>query len=117
MSETINSGEYGAAVMAVLKGAFDAVWRNEAIFKLHQAGISNNLLSVFASFLQNRYSQNLVNSHCSNWFETLKRVPQVSILISLLIFIVYTADLTLTLTLKTLTLPENFTWNHNMQMM
>ena len=66
--------------MADLEGAFDTVWREGAIYKLHKAGINNNLLSVFSSFLSDRYSRNLVNSHTSDWVQTTLGVPQGSIL-------------------------------------
>ena len=94
MSDAISSGKYGIAVMADLEGAFDTVWREGAIYKLHKAGINNNLLLVFSSFLSDRYSRNLMNSHISDWFQTTLGVPQGSIL-SPLIFLVYTADLTM----------------------
>ena len=93
MHTCITEGKFGIAVMADLQGAFDAVWRDGAIYKLHQAGIKGNLLSLFGSFLEDRYSRNMVNSHTSEWFETKIGVPQGSIL-SPLIFIIYTADLT-----------------------
>ena len=74
--------------MADLEGAFDIVWRKGAIYKLNKAGIINNLLSVFSSFLiSDRYSTNLMNSHTSDWFQTTLGVPQGSIL-SPLIFLV-----------------------------
>ena len=63
ISDAISFGKYGIAVMADLEGAFDTVWREEAIYKLHKAGINNNLLSVFSSFLSDRFSRNLVNSY------------------------------------------------------
>ena len=65
MSEAIRSGKYGVLVMADLEGAFDAVWRNGTIYKLHKIGLRNNLLSVFSSFLNDRNSKTLVNSHIS----------------------------------------------------
>ena len=45
------------AVMADLEGAFDTVWREGAIYKLQKAEINNNLLSVFSSFLSDKYSR------------------------------------------------------------
>ena len=48
--------------MADLEGALDAVWRNGAIYKLHKAGLRNNLMPVFSSFLNDRHCKNLVNS-------------------------------------------------------
>ena len=38
-------------IMADLEGVFDTVWREGAFYKLHKAGINNNLLSVYSSFL------------------------------------------------------------------
>ena len=93
MSDAISSGKYGI-VMADLERAFHTVWREGAIYKLHKAGINNNLLSVFSSFLSDRCFRNLVNSHTSDWFQTTLGVPQGSIL-SPLIFLGYTADLTM----------------------
>ena len=43
MHTCITEGKFGIAVMADLQGAFDAVWRDGAIYKLHQAGIKGNL--------------------------------------------------------------------------
>ena len=94
MMEAISNGKYGIVVMADLQGAFDAVWRNGALYKLHNAGIRNNLLSVFSSFLNDRFSRNLVNSHTSEWFLTQRGVPQGSIL-SAVLFLIFTADLTM----------------------
>ena len=87
MSDAILSGKYGIAVMADLKGAFDTLWREANIYKLHKAGINNDLLPVFSSFLGDRYSKNLVNSPTSDRFQTTLGVPQGSIL-SPLIFLV-----------------------------
>ena len=80
------------AGFADLQGAFDAVWRKGALNKLHKAGITNNLLSVFSSFLTDRFSRNLVNSHTSDWACTTTSVPQGSLL-SPLKFLVFTADI------------------------
>ena len=95
MSEAIAGGKYGILFMADLEGAFDALWRNRAIYKLCKAGLRKNLLSSFSSFLNNRHSRNLVNSYISDWFLVTERgVPQDSVL-SPFIFLVYTADLTM----------------------
>ena len=75
MSEATASGKYGVLVMADLEGAFDVVWRNGAIYKLCIAGLRNNLLSVFSSFLNDRHSRNLVNFYTSDWFLTERGVP------------------------------------------
>ena len=80
--------------MADLEGAFDSVWREGALYKLHMAGINNTLLAVLSSFLTDRVCRNLVNSRQGPWLETQLGVPQGSLLSSL-IFLVYTSDLTL----------------------
>ena len=87
MLDAISPGKYGIVLMADLEGAFDTVWREGVIYKLHKAGINNNLLSVFSGFLSDRYSRNLVNSHTSDWLQTTFGVPQGYIL-SPLIFLV-----------------------------
>ena len=94
MCEGIASSKFGIAVFADLQGAFDAVWRKGALYKLHKAGITNNLLSVFSSFLTDRLYRNLVNSYTSDWACTTTGVPQGSLL-SPFIFLVFTADMTL----------------------
>ena len=94
MTNAISSGEYGIAVTADLEGVFDTVWREGAIYRLQKSDINNNLLSVFSSFLSDRYSRNLLNSHTSDWFQTTLGVPQGSILSSLM-FLLFTADLTM----------------------
>ena len=68
MSEAVSSSKYGLVVIADLQGAFDTVWRDGIIYKLYQAGIRNNMPSVFDSFLCDRLSRNLVNTYYSNWF-------------------------------------------------
>ena len=79
ISDAILSGKDGIAVIADLEGAFDTIWREGAICKLQKGGINKNLLSVFSSFLNDRYSRNLVNSHSIDWFQKTLGVPQGSI--------------------------------------
>ena len=94
MCEGFASGKYGIAVFADLQGAFDAVWKKGALYKLHKAGITNNFLSVFSSFLTDRLYRNLFNSYTSDWACTTTGVPHRSLL-SPFIFLVFTADMTL----------------------
>ena len=79
--------------MADLEGAFDYIWMLRALYKLHKAGISENLLLIFTSFMRNRQQRNLVNTPVYEWSTSETGVPQGSIL-SPLIFLVYTADIT-----------------------
>ena len=90
MSEAMSSSKYGIVVAnAGLRGAFDAVGRDTAICKLYEAGIRNNMLSLFDSLCFS-----LVNTYSSNWVQTHTGVPQGSLL-SPFTFLVYTSDLTM----------------------
>ena len=55
MCEGTANGKYGIAVFADLQCAFDAVWREGALYKLHKAGITKNHLSDFSRFLSDRF--------------------------------------------------------------
>ena len=79
--------------MVDLEGTFDSIWRLGALHKLHKAGISENLLLIFASFMGNRQQRDLLNTHVDEWSKSEAGVPQESI-VSPLIFLVYTADMT-----------------------
>ena len=63
MCKGVANGKYGIAVFGDLDGAFDAVRRKCTLYKLHKAGITNNLLSVFSSFPTDRFYSNLANSY------------------------------------------------------
>ena len=93
MCSAIRDNKYGIAVFADLQGAFDSVWRKGALYKLHQAGINSNLLTVFSSFLTDRSFRNLINSYTGEWSFSYTGVPQRSLL-SPLIFVIFTADMT-----------------------
>ena len=90
----VATGKYGIAVFADLQDAFDAVWRKGGLYKLHKAGNTYNILSVFSSFLTDRIYRNLVNSYTSDWACTITGAPQGSLL-SPFIFLVFTAGMTL----------------------
>ena len=94
MCEGVANGRYGIAVFGDLQGASDAVLRKGALYKLHKAGITNNLVSVFSSFLTDIFYRNLVNFQNSDWACTTTGVPQ-GFLLSPFIFLVFTADMTL----------------------
>ena len=93
MNKAMAKNKYGIAIMVDLEGAFDSVWRLGALYKLYKAGISKNLLLIFASFMSNHQQRNLVNTHVDEWSKSETGVPQGSML-SPLIFLVYTADMT-----------------------
>ena len=91
MDEAIANGKYGIVIMADLEGAFDSVWREGALYKLHMAGINNSLLAVFSSFLTDSVCRNFANSYQGQWLETQLGVTQGSLL-RRLIFLAYTSN-------------------------
>ncbi len=84
--------ECTVAAMVDLHAAFDTIWRKGLIYKLHEMGIRGRLLLYVDSFLTNRKSKLLVNSH-ESWAETNIGVPQGSI-ISPILFVCYIAEMT-----------------------
>ena len=66
----VASGRYSIAVFADLQGTFDAVCRKGALYKLHKADITNNLLSEFSNFLTDKFYRTLVKSYTSDWSYT-----------------------------------------------
>ena len=73
--------------------AFDRVWHEGLIFKLHRYGISGELLLLIKSFLGNRKQRTVLNGKTSKWGDVKTGVPQGSILGPLL-FLVYINDVT-----------------------
>ena len=47
--------------------AFISVWYEGLIYKLKTIGVSNNLLTLFQSFLDDRYQRVLLNGQNSHW--------------------------------------------------
>ena len=84
--------ENTVAAMIDLAGAFDAVWRNGVLYKLHKLGITGRLFLSIVDFFKNRHSRNLINKHISKWIITDVGVPQGSIL-AVLLFIIFVMDL------------------------
>ena len=78
--------------MVDLEGAFDSVWREAVIVKMFEMGIEGRLLAYVASFLQNRQSRSLVNTHVTDWSSTTIGVPQGSVIAPIL-FIIFIKDI------------------------
>ena len=53
MNKAVTKNKCDIAIMADLEGTFDSVWRLGALYKLHKAGISENLLLIFIGFMKN----------------------------------------------------------------
>ena len=56
--------------------AFDKVWHEGLLFKLEHIEISQNLLSLLKSALNNRFQRVVLNGRCSNWSSVLAGVSQ-----------------------------------------
>ena len=76
--------------------SFDGVWHDGLIYKLKHCGVSEPLLSLIQSFLQDRTKRTVLNGQCSILGDILAGGPQGSIL-EPLFFLVYINDLTLVL--------------------
>ena len=75
INKAVTKNKYGIAIMADLEGALDSVWRLGALYKLHKAGISENLLLIYAKFMRNHQQRNLVNAHVDEWSTSETGVP------------------------------------------
>ena len=60
--------------------AFHSVCHEGLIYKLKKISVSNNLLTLFQSFLDNRYQRVLLNGQNSHWELIKAGMPQGSIL-------------------------------------
>ena len=58
---------------------FDKVWHEGLIFKLKSVGISDALLDLIGSFLENRFQRVVLNGQTSEWLPVIAGVPQGSI--------------------------------------
>ena len=73
---------------------FDKIWHEELIFKLKSVGISDTLLDLIGSFLENRFQRVFSNAQISERLAIKAGVPQESIL-GLLFFLIYVNDLSI----------------------
>ena len=65
-TEAFKKRQIVVATFVDFEGAFDAVWHNGAILRLHEAGICDKMLLFLSSFLEERQSRSIVNGHTSD---------------------------------------------------
>ena len=87
-----NSGEATAAVFVDLKGAFNRVWRDGLIYKLHKMGVNGRMLKWIQNFLTDRTARCHILNTAGPQFSTKVGLPQDSVL-SPVLFNIFTKDM------------------------
>jgi len=87
-----NEDNFTLAVLIDFEKAFDSVWREGLLVKLHNSGIKGKMWNWIHNFLEERSARCLVNGHEGEWFRTNVGLPQGAV-ISPLLFNIYVKDL------------------------
>ena len=88
----LDRGDNVEAVFLDLSKAYDRVSVPALIFKMSQAGFSQNMLQWFSSFLERRQQQVLVNGSYSSWGIVRPGIPQ-GIVLGPTLFLIFVNDL------------------------
>ena len=86
---TVDKGKSFGVLLTDLSKAFDCLLHDHLLAKLHCYRFSLPALKLIHSYLQNRKQRTKINSTYRSWEEILFRIPQGSILGTLLFNIFY----------------------------
>lgn len=92
ISNGLNNSNPTMAILIDLQSAFDVIWHDGMIFKLHQMNIKPPIIALIKNYLANRKFYVKINDKKSNTKDIIAGTPQGSI-ISALLFILYLNDL------------------------
>lgn len=92
ISNGLNKGRPTIAVLIDLQSAFDVIWQNGLIYKLHQMKFEPDLIRIVKNFLRDRKFFVKFNDQKSATKKIVAGTPQGSI-ISAILFVLYLNDL------------------------
>jgi hypothetical protein len=92
ISQGINQKESTGAIFLDVAKAFDTVWHDGLVYKLHTAGVSLAIVKLLNSFLEDRKFHAKIGKVLSTVREIEAGVPQCSVL-SPTLYAIFTADI------------------------
>ena len=88
--EVLNKFDKGPEVRGIfcdISNAFDRIWHDGLIFKLHQNGISGGIINILRELLHKMKQRVILSGQCSSW-------DDIRIILGPLLFLVYIKSLT-----------------------